>query len=188
MNILKKIFLFFLDIIETGVIALSVFIIVYLFILQPHEVKGNSMYPNFEHGDFLLTDKISYQLNNPQRGDVIVFQAPLDERYDYIKRIVGLPGETVSIIRGKIYINDELLNESYLPSDTETRQGLVFKDNDRFNIPDQEYFVMGDNRAHSSDSRDWGTVPKENIVGKVWIRYWPFNKIGKIESPFALED
>lgn len=179
LKILKKISLFFLDIIETGVIALSIFIIVYLFIFQPHEVKGNSMHPSFEHADFLLTDKISYRFNNPQRGDVIVFKAPLNTQFDYIKRIIGLPGENIAVREEQIYINGKKLEESYLPDDFSTRSGRFLKNDQTANIPLGEYFVMGDNRNHSSDSRDWGTIPRENIVGKVWLRYWPLDRFGK---------
>jgi signal peptidase I len=183
MNILKKIGLFFLDIIETGTIALSVFIIVYLFILQPHEVKGNSMLPNFEHAQLLLTDKISYRLSEPERGDVIVFKAPVNARYDYIKRIIGLPGETLTVKDGHVFVDEEQLDETYLPTDTYIRAGQFAKEGLPVIIPQEAYFVMGDNRNYSSDSRDWGTVPRENIVGRVWMRYWPPDKIGKIKQP-----
>ena len=182
-NILKKISLFFLDIIETGVVALSIFVIVYLFVLQPHEVKGNSMLPNFEHGQFLLTDKISYRLGNPQRGDVIVFKAPTNTQFDYIKRIIGLPEDLVMIRGGNVYINNQKLEETYLPADFSNRSGKTFQEGVAVRIPSGQYFVMGDNRNHSSDSREWGTVPRENIVGRVLLRYWPFDKFGKIKRP-----
>ena len=183
MNFFKKVGLFFLDIIETGVIALSIFVIVYLFILQPHEVKGNSMYPNFEHSEFLLTDKITYRLNGePQRGDVIVFHAPVNDQYDYIKRIIALPGETVAVKDGKFFVNEKEVDEIYLPGETYTRNGKFVKEETTITVPDQHYFVSGDNRNHSSDSRDWGTVPRENIVGRVWLRYWPLDRFGKIEK------
>lgn len=182
MNILKKIGLFFLDIIETGVIALSIFLIIYLFLLQPHEVKGNSMVPNFEHGDFLLTDKISYRFGEPERGDVIVFKAPQNSNFDYIKRIVGLPGEAVEIKEGKFFVDGKRLEENYLPEDTYIREGKTLREGLVLTIPAGEYWVMGDNRQHSSDSREWGPVPRENIVGKVWLRYWPLEKLGKIED------
>jgi signal peptidase I len=182
MNIIKKIGLFFLDIIETGAIALSVFIILYLFVFQPHEVKGNSMYPNFEHGEFLLTDKLTYRFKEPQRGEVIVFKAPVDSRFDYIKRIIALPGETVVVKNGILLINNEKLNESYLPEDFSTRSGKFLKEGQPITLSLSEYLVMGDNRNHSSDSRDWGTVPRENIVGRVWLRYWPLDKFGRIRN------
>ncbi|HUW21969.1 MAG TPA: signal peptidase I [Candidatus Bathyarchaeia archaeon] len=180
-RIIKKVGAFFLDIIETGVIALSIFIVVYLFVMQPHEVKGNSMFPSFEHGEFLLTDKISYRLNQPQRGDVIVFRAPLNTQFDYIKRIIGLPRETVMVKDGYIYIQNQKVDEIYLPEDTVIRAGNAFSEGKPVTIPEGQYFVMGDNRAHSSDSRDWGTVPRDNIVGRVWFRYWPFDRFGKID-------
>jgi signal peptidase I len=180
LGLLKRISLFFLDIIETGVIALSIFVVVYLFVLQPHEVKGNSMLANFEGGQFLLTDKISYRLNEPERGDVIVFKAPLNARFDYIKRIIGLPGEKIAIKDGVIFIDGQKLKEKYLPEDIFTRSGRVFKDGKTIEIPEDNFIVMGDNRNYSSDSRDWGPVPRKNVVGRVWVRYWPFDSFGKI--------
>ncbi|MBN1263349.1 MAG: signal peptidase I [Candidatus Pacebacteria bacterium] len=182
LKIIRRISLFFLDIVETGVIALSIFVVVYLFILQPHEVKGNSMLPNFEHGQFLITDKITYRLKEPSRGDVVVFKAPVDTRFDYIKRIIGLPGEEIKIQNNQIFINGQKLEEIYLPESFVTRAGQLFKNNQSFTLEPDQYLVMGDNREHSSDSREWGPVPKENLVGRVWLRYWPLNKIGKIKK------
>ncbi|NIO20700.1 MAG: signal peptidase I, partial [Candidatus Aenigmarchaeota archaeon] len=110
----------FLDIIETVVLALAIFVLVYLFLVQPHQVRGNSMYPNFHDGEYLLTDKISYRLGEPDRGDVIVFKAPKNQEYDYIKRIVALPGDSVVIRNGKIYLNNQLAEETYLPEEFST--------------------------------------------------------------------
>ena len=181
MSLFKKIGLFILDFTETGVIAFSMFIIVYLFIIQPHEVDGSSMFDSFENGDFLLTDKISYNFNDPERGDVIVFKAPVSGK-DYIKRIIGMPEETVSIKDGQVYINGERLEEKYLMEDIKTRGGKYLRDNDQAVVPPGQYFVMGDNRINSSDSRDWGTVPREDIIGIVRVRYWPIAKLGRIKK------
>lgn len=171
---------FFMDVVETVVIALAVFVIIYLFLFQPHQVRGNSMYPSFLDGEYILTDKISYRLRQPKRGDVIIFRAPRNEEYDYIKRIIGLPGEAVKVEGGKIFINSQLVSEIYLQGGFYTQPGSFLKLGEDITIPENQYFVLGDNRTHSSDSREWGLVPKENIVGKAWLRYWPIDHLGAI--------
>ena len=181
-KLFKKIGSFFLDLTETVVIALAIFVLVYLFLFQPHQVRGNSMYPNFHDGDYLLTDKISYRLHEPKRGDVVVFRAPKNEEYDYIKRIIGLPGERIKIERGKVFINDQILEEPYLPKDYVTTTGRLWQTKkEGILLPEGHYFVLGDNRGHSSDSRQWGPVPEKNIIGKAWLRYWPIDRWGLIE-------
>ena len=180
MAFFKKVGNFFLDIIETFVIALAIFVLIYLFLFQPHQVKGNSMYPNFHNQEYLLTDKATYHLGEPQRGDVIIFQAPKNEKYDYIKRIIGLPGDLVKVENCHIFINNQLLKEDYLSDDLCTSGGRFWQSGQNIPIPDGQYFVAGDNRPYSSDSRDWGTVPRENIVGKAWYRYWPPKRMGII--------
>jgi signal peptidase I len=179
-KLLQQIGAFFLDIIETVVLALAIFVLVYLFLVQPHQVRGNSMFPNFHDGEYLLTNKLSYRLGEPKRGDVIVFKAPKNEEYDYIKRIVGVPGDKLTIKGGHVYLNDQLLKEAYLPADFTTSGGSFLREGEEFTIPAGEYLVLGDNRSHSSDSREWGDVPVENIIGKAWLRYWPFNRVGLI--------
>ena len=177
----------FLDIIETFVVASAIFLIVYLFLMQPHQVNGSSMVPNFVDGEYLLTDKISYKVGEPSRGDIVVFKAPDTAQCpsgtgcDYIKRIIGLPGDTVEIKDNKYYVNNQLIQESYLPADFVTRPG-TFTVNGPVVVPQNTYFVSGDNRSHSSDSRAWGVVPIDNIVGKVFFRYWPPNAAGLING------
>lgn len=181
LGILKKIGSFFLDIIQTVVIALAIFVIVYLFFFQPHQVKGNSMNPNFSNGEYLLTNKITYQFQEPKGGDIVVFTAPRNQEYEYIKRIIGLPGESIQVAGGAVFINKEKLEENYLPLDLMTNSGSFLKEGQVLAIPQGEYIVMGDNRNHSSDSREWGTVPRENIIGKAWLRYWPLDKFGLVK-------
>lgn len=181
-RVFKRVGSFFLDVVEVVVMALAFFVILYLFLFQPHQVRGSSMYPNFHDKEYLLTDKISYRFGEPERGDVIIFKAPRNEEYEYIKRIIGLPGERVKISEGKIFINDQLLDESYLPADFFTRGGSYVPENQTLVLGDNEYFVMGDNRSYSSDSRDWGPVGEVNIVGKAWLRYWPADRIGTVED------
>jgi signal peptidase I len=178
---------FFLDIIETVVIALSIFLIVYLFVMQPHQVNGSSMVPTFENGEYLLTDKISYKTGLPGRGDVVVFHAPDSAQCpegtgcDFIKRIIGLPGDTIEVKNGSLYLNGEKLSEVYLPDDFVTRPGNYTLSGPVV-VPEGNYFVVGDNRDHSSDSRFWGTVSFEKIVGKVFFRYWPPARVGVISK------
>lgn len=183
-SVLKKIGQFILDTIQAIVMALSVFIIVYLFLFQPHQVKGSSMYPSFTDGEFLLTNKISYRFNVPQRGDVIVFKAPKSEpcaeiECEYIKRIIGEPGDKVMLSSGKIYVNGQVLNESdYLPKDYTTSPGSYLIEGTERIIPDNYFLPMGDNRPYSRDGREFGPISRESIVGKAWLRYWPIEKIG----------
>ena len=179
----KKLARWFLDFVETIVIALAIFVVVYRFLFQPHQVKGNSMYDNFYDGEYLLTDKISYRFNPPEHGDIIVFKAPRNEDYDYIKRIIGLPGDRVTVRNGQVFVNGELLDESaYLDPNTMTRPGQYTQEGMTITVPVNQYFATGDNRNNSSDSRDWGPVPYQNIVGIAWIRYWPLDKIGMVDK------
>lgn len=176
---------FFLDVVETVVVALSIFLIVYLFLMQPHQVNGQSMHPSFKDGEYLLTDKISYRFKTPQRGDVVVFKAPPAAQCpkgagcDFIKRIIGLPGETVEVLNNQILINGQPLTEAYIGSGVITQAG-AYTQNGPVKVPEGSYMVMGDNRPHSSDSRAWGPVSEDLIVGKVFFRYWPPAAIGTI--------
>lgn len=170
---LKNFLLFFADIFETIIVALAVFLLVYFFLIQPHRVQGDSMLPNFKHGELILTDKISYRIRTPSRGDVIVFKAPQDSGKDFIKRIVALPGETIELIAGQIYINGQAIKEPYLTTTTLTLPGSYLREGGKVTVPNGEFFVLGDNRNHSSDSREWGTVKKSDIIGRAFIIYWP---------------
>lgn len=186
-NILKQLGSFLLDIFETLVIALSIFLIVYLFLMQPHQVNGQSMIPNFESGDYVLTDKVSYRLGEPKRGDVVVFHAPSGANCpegtgcDFIKRVVGLPGESIEVKNSQIFVNSEPLGEVYIPDEFQTEAGNFTK-NHSVSLGSNQYFVVGDNRPHSSDSRVWGPIDKSMIVGKAFFRYWPPETMGVIGS------
>jgi signal peptidase I len=177
-DLIKRIGTFFLDTIETVVVALAIFVVIYLFLVQPHQVKGSSMLPNFIDGEYILTDKISNRFKNYELGDVIVFKAPKDHEIDFIKRIIGLPGDVVKISAGKVYVNNTLLREKYLPVDFTTNPGMFLRNDSDIIVPPNEYVVLGDNRNHSSDSREWGFVKKEEIIGKAWFRYWPVSQVG----------
>lgn len=184
---IRKIGEFFLDIIETVVIALSIFLVVYLFFMQPHQVNGQSMVPNFQSGEYVLTDKVSYKMRNPEKGEVVVFHAPKAAHCpegtgcDYIKRVIALPGETISLSDNTYYVNGEPVKENYIPSDFETLPGDFIRGRTVTLGPD-EYFVSGDNRPYSSDSRAWGPISKSDIVGRAFFRYWPPQKSGPINK------
>jgi len=177
---------YFVDIIETIVVAAAIFVIVYLFLLQPHQVRGASMEPNLSNGQYILTDKISYRFDKPRRGDIIVFKAPVDPNFDYIKRIIGLPGESIQIKGGKIIIKNTthpkgfVLEEPYKINGSD-QPGTLLEDNREFKISEDNYFVLGDNRNQSFDSREWGELSRKNIIGKTWLRYWPISKFSFVK-------
>ncbi len=181
---MKSFFLFVLDLAKIFLVALVIFGSVRYFLVKPFFVKGASMEPNYDDGQYLVINEISYRLSPPQRGDVIVFKYPLDPSQYYIKRIIGLPGETVEVAGGKVIIysqqhpDGQALNESeYLNKDIFT----PFEGRQKLSA--DEYFVMGDNRSASYDSRKWGPVKKELIIGKVWLRAWPFGTAKVMEAP-----
>lgn len=173
----------FLDVVETVVIALSIFLVVYLFFMQPHQVNGESMMPNFESGEYVLTDKVSFRMRDPQRGEVVVFHAPPGANCpegtgcDFIKRILAVPGETLEIKNNAIFVNGVVVHEPYIPDDFVTEAGS-FTSNRVITLAPGEYFTIGDNRSYSSDSRAWGPVDKSEIVGRAFFRYWPPDRIG----------
>lgn len=177
---LRRLGAFFLDIIEVIVFAIGIFFFVYLLIMRPHKIKGSSMYPTYLDGEFLLTEKVSYYLHEPQRGDVVVFKPPVSDD-EYIKRIIALPGETVSVNNGKLYINGKLLNEDYITSDVYTSGGTYLEEGIQKTVPEGNYLIVGDNRQHSFDSRSWGPITKKDITGRAWIAYWPPEKAGVIK-------
>lgn len=177
---------FFLDIIETVVIALSIFLIIYLFVASPHQVNGQSMVPNFQSGEFVLSDKVSYKFGDPKRGDIVVFHAPdaancpKGTGCDFIKRVLGLPGESIEVHDDGVWVNGQRIPEPYIPEEFETLPGPATKGKTIVLGPN-EYFVSGDNRPYSSDSRAWGPITKNDIVGKAIFRYWPLKVAGVIE-------
>lgn len=176
--ITKRILGIVFDIIQTFVIALAVFVVLYQFVAQPHQVRGASMEPNFYDQEYILTEKVSYYFGKPMRSDVIVFKYPQNPDFDYIKRIVALPGEEISIKNGSVFINGQKLDEGYLPTNLLTTGHSFLPEGKSFVVPNDQYVVFGDNRNRSSDSREWGTVPKELIIGKAFFVYWPPKDVG----------
>ena len=140
------------------------------------------MEPNFPNGEYLLTDKVTYRIREPERGDVIVFEAPGVTGEEFIKRIIGLPGEKITIKEGNIHINGQKLEESYLADYLRTPDGPFLRERAEIMTPPDNYFVLGDNRTSSSDSRVWGFVAKEKITGRAWVVYWPPPKVGLIKE------
>jgi len=177
---MRNFFSFIFEIVKIIIIALVIVVPIRYFLFQPFLVKGQSMEPSFENGDYLIIDEISYRFQTPQRGEVVVFKYPHDPSQRYIKRIIGLPGEIIEIKEGQVIINGEVLDEaSYLSGESFTPDFGFTK----ITLAENEYFVLGDNRLHSSDSRRWGPLPKEDIIGRVFIRAWPFAALAKIEAP-----
>ena len=150
------------------------------YIIVNANVPTGSMENTIQPGDRLIGFRLSYQKEGPERGDIIIFNYPVDESEIYIKRVIGLPGETVQIdLQGNIYINGQILNEDY-GKETINFAGLAVEP---ITLGDDEYFVMGDNRNNSSDSRDpsVGNIRRSNIIGKAWVRIWPLNKFGVLK-------
>lgn len=156
-----------LEVGEIALIALGAVFIVRHFLVQPFLVSGASMVPNFQNGDYLMIDELTYRVREPQRGEVIVFRNPKETSVFFIKRIVGLPGERVTVTENKVAVDGTTLDEKYLPKTISTQGStdIILKPG--------EYFVMGDNRPYSYDSRSWGILPKEDIVGLARLRLWP---------------
>lgn len=176
----------FIELLQTFVIFAAVFLVIFLFVAQPHKVSGPSMMNTFQNNDYIITDKLTYRFSNPHRGDVIVFKAPRDLSTDYIKRIIGLPGEDVKIQNDTVFIDDKPIKEPYLNPGMQTfaNEGFI-TEGQELKVPAGEYFVMGDNRVESSDSRDWGFVTRGEILGRVLVRYWPTQTIGLFPGAYS---
>ena len=176
----KKYLAFVLEIVKIAVIAAVIVIPIRYYLFQPFFVRGQSMDPSFEHGDYLIIDEITYRFRNPERGEVIVFEFPHDTSQRFIKRIIGLPGETIEIADGNITIHQKdnviVLDESEYITD------LTAPDI-RVELGYNEYFVMGDNRDFSFDSRRFGPITRENIIGRVVFRAWPFDSLSAFIKP-----
>ncbi|MCP1101607.1 signal peptidase I [Aequitasia blattaphilus] len=166
-------------IIYVGIIIVITYLII-TFVGVRTRVSGHSMETTLSDGDNLIVDKISYRFRDPSRFDIIVFPYPQDKKIHYIKRIVGLPGETIQIIDGETYINNQRLESDIYGYEKMTFAGTA---EDGITLGEDEYFVLGDNRNHSADSRypNVGVLHKEDMTGKAWIRIYPFNKFGVIK-------
>lgn len=178
---------FTFELIKTAIIVGVLAYLLRLFVLQPFIVEGSSMQPEFQTNDYLLVDKFSYYIHEPKRGDIIVFRYPFNPTVNYVKRIIGLPGERVLVDKGKItifsdaYPDGRRLTEPYLTENEATLlpSGAVRSE---YVVPNDKYFVLGDNRGASSDSREWGFLPQEEVVGRVIIQAFPLGKFHYISS------
>jgi len=161
-----------------GFILIIVFIVIPIrtFVAQPFRVSGDSMVETFHDKDYLVVDQISYRFSDPKRGDVIVLRHPIEHKY-LIKRVIGLPEETV-LLQGPTIIIKNSANPTGIALDEPFLDAVANEASIEYIIPDGSYFVMGDNRPYSSDSRSWGLLPEEHIVGRTLLRLYPFNKIG----------
>jgi signal peptidase I len=164
-------------------LAFSVLIAVVLivFIYQPVKVEGTSMTPTLQNDERIFINKFTYRfgLASIARGDTVVFWYPQDPSKSYIKRVIGVPGDRIRVEGGEVYVNGRLLQEEYVPPIN--RDSVSWKDGEEQTVPTEKYFVMGDHRNSSSDSRTWGYVPRENIYGRAVFAYWPLDKMGALK-------
>jgi len=184
LSILRKIYSFLIDTLQSLLIAAAVFLIVYVFIMKPFEVKGDSMVPNFENNEYVLTNILGLHLQNPKAGDVIVFKAPPDPKKSFIKRVIGVSGDRIRISGGKVILNGQALDENEYLGSTKTSDGSFISEGEEKIVPEGEYFVLGDNRNFSQDSREWGFVKRDLITGYSFFVYWPLSKWRLIENPY----
>ena len=175
-NWAKKFGLLIFEVVKVVLISLAIILPIRLFLVQPFYVDGASMEPNFYNIEYLIIDEISYRFNEPQRGEVVVLKNPKDTRVYFIKRIVGLPGETVEIKDGKVSIDGKILNEAYI-------EHLSSQSHEALTLAENDYFVMGDNRANSYDSRTIGPVNRDYVIGRVWFRGWPLDRFNTFNLP-----
>jgi signal peptidase I len=151
-------------------------VIIVVFFYQPVKVEGTSMLPELVDQERIFVNKFLYRIDNVAAGDIVVFWYPLDQTKSYIKRVIGVPGDVIEIRSGEVFVNDDRLDEAYVPAD--------FLDSRSYApvaVGPDDYYVLGDHRNQSNDSRMWGLVPRANIYGKAVFRYWPVNKMGAID-------
>lgn len=159
------------EILESIIIAVILALIIRTFAFEPFYIPSGSMEPTLQINDEILVNKFGYHIWELQRGDIVVFKYPEDPSIDYVKRLVGLPGEKVELKDSKLYVNNQEVAENYLP------EGLKFNDFGPIEVPKGQFLMLGDNRNNSEDSRYWGCLPEENIVGKAMFIFWPFDHI-----------
>jgi signal peptidase I len=183
MEIIKKVIDFVMDILETVTFVGSLFIVTYLFIVQPNEIRGASMDTTFANGQYILTNKLAYKFGQPTYGDVIVFESPENQDIDYIKRIIATEGDRVMISQNGVFVNGKRMDEPYIQQPTSLIDGGYLMDGQEIVVPPGHVFVMGDNRPRSSDSRVFGPIPLQDVIGEVFFRYFPADKLGTIKNP-----
>jgi len=172
----SKVFRFFLDVIETIILSVLLFLGINA-ISARIRVDGHSMEPTLHSGEFVIVNKLAYKFGYPDRGEVIVFHYPRDPDQEYIKRIIGLPGDRIMIADGKVLVNDRPVQEPYIASPPNYQS--------EWTVPEDSLFVLGDNRNNSSDSHNWGPVPMDYVIGKALVVYWPPDEWGFIDHPIS---
>lgn len=168
---------FVLEIIQTILLALVLYLAIDTVVARVR-VDKVSMEPTLQPGEFILVNKLAYRFAQIEHGDIIVFHYPLNPREDYIKRVIGLPGDTVTVRDGKVYVNQQELNEPYIAAPPAYQGEWV--------VPEGNVFVLGDNRNQSSDSHSWGFVPIANVVGRAMVVYWPLDDLRVLNEPFVV--
>lgn len=172
----KRFGLLIFEVVKVVLISLAIILPIRLWLVQPFYVEGASMEPNFYDSEYLIINEISYRFEDPQRGEVIIFKNPQNTKVYFIKRVIGLPGETIEIKQGKVFIDDELIKEDYIENfSTQSKEAII--------LAEDEYFVMGDNRSNSFDSRSIGPINTKHIIGKVWVRGWPLDRVNTFNLP-----
>ena len=161
------------DALETALPAVLIAFLINLFLAQATQVHGQSMEPTLHSDQRLVVEKVSYRFHGPRRGDIVVLKSPQQSSELLIKRVIGLPGETIEIRQGRVYINGQELDEPYLERSKGANWGPII-------VPPLHVFVLGDNRSFSNDSRAFGMVPIESIVGRAWVSYWPLDEVGTV--------
>lgn len=168
------------EMVETILLTLLIYVLIRTFLIENYRVVGHSMVPTLEDSQFLVVNKLDYRLREPRRGDIVVFFDPRNADRKLIKRIIGLPGELVETRGGQVFVDGEPLNEPYI----QNRAGYS---KPPAQVPEGNYYVLGDNRANSSDSHNWGTLPEAKIVGRAWFSYWPPDMWGTVgHAEYAL--
>lgn len=180
---MRQFFASVLEVIEVALIAIGAVFLIRNFLVQPFLVSGSSMTPNFYDGDYLLIDELTYRFRNPERGEVSVFRYPNDETTYFIKRIIGLPGERIQIKNGNVTVFNQASPDGFALEESYLHDGLFTSGNINVELREGEYFVLGDNRSYSFDSRTWGALRSEEIVGLVRLRLWPLNNFRAFAAP-----
>ena len=176
------------EVVETLVLTLVIFLIIQTFIAQPYRVEQMSMETTLEPDQYVLVDKLSPRFDPYKRGDIVVFNPPPDwtsqNKTPFIKRVIGVAGDTVSIHDGKVFVDDIALNEPYVfKEDGKAQPTVAGHDPPKWTVPEGELFVMGDHRQSSSDSRTFGTIETSAVIGRAWLRYWPFDTFQILPTP-----
>jgi len=181
---IKGIINFVMDCLETITFAGSLYIVIVLFLFQPTQVQGASMEPTLHTGERIVMSKITYKLRPMERGDIVVVNSPRNRDVQYIKRLIGLPGDKIEVKNQLVYVNNQPLQENYISAPTNLWDGGFLKADQPVTVPAGYIFVMGDNRPRSSDSREFGFIPTQSVVGTAIYRYFPPGKIGLIGKLF----